>query len=418
MKNPSRIFPIPGGVCAPRGFLASGIAAGIKKSGGKDLAMIVSETPCFSAGTFTTNSVKAAPVLFNLKMIRRHLIRGIVVNSGNANACTGKLGFKNAQIMSEIAGRAVSSQGLPTAKKDFLICSTGRIGCQLPMEKISQGIQKAASHLASQSRNAAEAIMTSDTFLKEMAVEIRMKGCSVRIGGIAKGAGMIQPGMSSSGNHPALHATMLCFLTTDAAIRSPALQACLNQAVAQSFNRITVDGDMSTNDTVLLLANGHAHHRSIHQNRSDLQLFQDALNHLTLSLALMIVKDGEGASKLITVKVTGARSKSDAELAVRAIGNSILIKCSWCGEDPNWGRICCSIGYSRAHFNPSFLSIKYDGIALVENGLQISRNLKKVQQIVKKPSFSIECCLGLGKHEAILYSTDLTEKYVDLNKGE
>ncbi len=417
-QKAARLRAIPNNVCAPRGFLASGIAAGIKKSGGKDVAMIISETPCLSAGTFTTNSAKAAPVLFDLAHVRRQAIRGIIINSGNANACTGKHGLRNAQAMSTLAGQAVTALGFPAGKHGFLVCSTGRIGIQLPMEKISRGIRKAAAHLARKGQIAAEAIMTTDTFPKEVAVEIKIGSATVRVGGIAKGAGMIQPGMSTSGRRPALHATMLSFVTTDAAISPATLQECLNRAVAQSFNRITVDGDMSTNDTVLLLANGKAGNKTLRRASPDLRLFQEALNHVTLTLAQMIVKDGEGTSKVVTVKITGASSANDAELAVRAIGNSTLVKCSWCGEDPNWGRLYDAIGYSGARFNDSVFSIKYDGILLVRNGLQIQKNWKKVCQIVKKPSFLIECGLGLGNYQSILYTTDLTEKYVELNKGE
>ncbi len=400
-----------GGVCVPQGFLAAGVAAGIKKSGAKDLALIVSEAPCHSAGVFTTNRVKAAPVLFCLQKIRRP-VYGIVVNSGNANACTGKEGFRNAQIMAETASRATRANG------NFLVCSTGRIGAQLPMKKMIHGIHQAAAALSVHDRMAAEAMMTTDTFAKQMAVEIRLQGKPVRIGGIAKGAGMIHPGMSSTGKSRALHATMLCFLTTDAVIRPFLLQECLHLAVAKSFNRIDVDGDMSTNDTVLLLANQKAGHKSFQRGSPAHRLFQNALEHLTLSLALMIVKDGEGISKIVTIQVTGAASAKDAERVVQAIGHSTLAKCSWCGEDPNWGRIFCAAGYSGAKLNPACFSIKYNDIFLVKNGLEIKKNLQKVRKIVKKPSFTICCDLQLGKHSSILYTTDLTEKYVELNKGE
>jgi len=409
---------IPDGVCAPQGFLASGVEAGIKKDGGKDLALIVSEELCISAGTFTTNSVKAAPVLFDLQHIRRHPIRGIVVNSGNANACTGQQGFRNAKVMSELAGKAIPVTSCDHGNQSFLVCSTGRIGRQLPMEKITRGIRHAATTLSHNGRNVAEAIMTTDTFDKQVAVEFRIAGCPVRIGAMAKGAGMIQPGMSASGQRPALHATMLCFLTTDVVISAGLLQECLNRAVAQSFNRITVDGDMSTNDTVLLLANGRAGNRLFRAGSAALRHFQVALNEVTRSLALMIVRDGEGTSKVISLEVTGAASAIDAERAVRAIGNSTLVKCSWGGGDPNWGRICDAIGYSGARFNLSRLFVRYNDILLVHKGLQVGRNLKRIHRIVRKPVFSIICGLGLGKHRAILYTTDLTEKYVELNKSE
>jgi glutamate N-acetyltransferase / amino-acid N-acetyltransferase len=416
MRSPSSFDEISGNINAPKGFQSSGVAAHIKKSGNKDLALIFSEKPCHVAGTFTVNLLKAAPVVFDLQRIRKGGILGVVFNSGNANACTGAQGLQNTATMSQWATEATTHGR--SKRKDFLVCSTGRIGIQLPMDKVHHGIKEAARTLSQKGTSAAEAIMTTDTFAKQIAVRIRLGGKEVRIGGIAKGAGMIQPGMSAKGKFPALHATMLCAITTDAVLSQPVLQDCLNRAVAQSFNRITVDGDMSTNDTVLLLANGQAHHRPIKRGSRDLQRFQEALNHVALNLALMIVKDGEGISKVVTLEVKGAATAAEAENAIRAIGNSTLVKCSWCGEDPNWGRIWDAIGYSGTRFNSSTFSIEYNGILLVKNGLQMSTNLKKVHKIIRRPSFSIACDLGLGKHRAILYTTDLTEKYVELNKGE
>lgn len=409
---------LPGGVCAPAGFYAAGVSCGVKSGHRRDLALIVSHTPCHGAGVFTINAVKAAPVLLDLRLVRQTKICGIVANSGNANACTGELGMQNARRMSEAAGKALTLRDLKPGKTSFLVCSTGRIGIQLPMKKINRGILDAASRLSRKADTAAEAIMTTDTFSKQASVQLRLGGRTIRIGGMAKGAGMIQPGMSASGQRPMRHATMLCFLTTDAVISRPILRRCLNQAVARSFNRITVDGDMSTNDTVLLLANGGAGNVPPVRGSSDLRRFQAALDHVALTLARMIVKDGEGISKVVTLEVTGAASASDAERAVRAMGNSILVKCSWCGEDPNWGRLLDATGYSGAKVDVSRFSIHYNGIPLVRNGLEVHGNFQKVRQIVRKPSFSIECCLGLGKHRAVLYTTDLTEKYVELNKGE
>lgn len=413
----SAIRILSGGVCAPAGFLTAGVAAGIKPSGDRDLALIVSEELCHAAGTFTTNSVKAASVLLDLQKIRRP-IRGVVISSGNANACTGHRGFQNAKAMAEMAVRAVDGRGFD--RGNFLVCSTGRIGVQLPMKKIADGIRQAAARLGRNDQPAARAIMTTDTYPKKTAVELRIGGRQVRIGGMAKGAGMIGPGMSSRGNPPALapHATMLCFLTTDAVISRALLQECLNRAVAQSFNRITVDGDMSPNDTVLLLANGCAGNRLLRTRSADLRSFQSALDHATLTLAKMIVHDGEGISKVVTLEVIGAASASDAERAVRAVGNSALVKCSWCGEDANWGRISAAIGYSGARFHFSRFTLKYDRIPLISNGLLRNTSLKRVHRILRQPDFSIQCDLGLGKYSALLYTTDLTEEYVRLNKGE
>ncbi len=406
---------VSGGVCAPQGFAAAGVAAGIKKSGDPDLGMIVSPSPCRAAGTFTTNSAKAAPVLFDSVQVRRP-ISGIVVNSGNANACTGKEGLRNCEAMALLARKAFAASPLANKVGDFLVCSTGRIGIQLPMERIAAGIRTAAAKLSNDDTSIPRSIMTTDTFPKEIAAEFKFGGKMVRIGGIAKGAGMIQPGMSASGKRPALHATMLSFLTTDANLPRVTLQTCLNQAIGQSFNRITVDGDMSTNDTVLLLANGAANHDR--PTKGDMARFQAALNHVTLQLALMIVKDGEGISKVVTLHVTGARTPTEAELAIRAIGNSTLVKCSWCGEDPNWGRLYDAFGYSGARFHETRFSIQYNDIFIVKNGIFCENNMEIVRRIVKSSSFSITCDLGLGKHRAILYTTDLTEKYVELNKGE
>ncbi len=404
---------IPGGICAPQGFAAAGVTAGIKKSMEPDLALIVSRTPCRAAGTFTTNAAKAAPVYFDLKQMHRPLL-GIVANSGNANACTGREGLRNCEAMARLARQAVAGSGRPLG--EFAVCSTGRIGVQLPMDRIESGIHEAAARLSETDTTAARAIMTTDTFSKEIAVEFSFGGKKVRIGGIAKGAGMIQPGMSPTGKRPALHATMLAFITTDADLPRPTLQNLLNRSIAQSFNRISVDGDMSTNDTVLFLANSQAKHKKA--TGKDLATFQAALNHLTLKLALMIVRDGEGISKVVTLKVTRAATQREAEWAVRAIGNSTLVKCSWYGEDPNWGRLYDAFGYSGARFDDAGFSIAYNDIFIVKNGVFCEKSLEIVRDIVKSSSFAITCDLGLGQRDAILYTTDLTEKYVELNKGE
>ena len=406
------------GVCFPQGFLGAGVAAGIKRSGRNDIALVLSEKLCPVAGTFTTNRLKAAPVLFDLRRIRLGLVRGIVVNSGNANACTGATGLRNTVAMSELASRITARLGWSHGKRAFLVCSTGRIGRQLPMEKVTRGIHQAAAALSRDGRSAAEAIMTTDTCVKQVATEIHLDGRPVRIGGMAKGAGMIYPNMNSSGKPPTRHATMLCVLTTDAAMQKNLMQACLDRAVGQSFNRITVDGDTSTNDTVLFLANGLAGNRALRTGSANHRRFQEALNEVTRSLALMIVQDGEGTSRVVTLEVQGARSAADAEQAARAIGNSILVKCSWGGGDPNWGRIWDAIGYSGAHFDPARFSLCYNGIPLVRNGLQLDNQLRVVHRIVLRSSFTITCNLGLGKHQATFYTTDLTEKYVELNKAE
>ena len=322
MKKPS-FHDIGGSVTAPQGFRAAGVFCDIKRLGTgagsnkgrkRDLALIVSDAPAAVAGTFTTNRVCAAPVKLCVERVARGVARAIVVNSGNANACTGRQGLRDAGAMARMVAAACPGCGI--SPRQVLVASTGRIGVPLPMAQVKQGILDAARLLGSgpeQARHAAEAIMTSDTRPKEIAVEFELGGKTARLGGICKGAGMIQPGMSRTGARPALqplHATMLCFLTTDAAVEAEFLQTALNEAVAKSFNRITVDGDMSTNDTVLLLANGRAGNPPLAARARDRRLFQAALEHATLELARQIVLDGEGVSRFVTVRVAGAKSSA------------------------------------------------------------------------------------------------------------
>ena len=331
MKTRSLGFKqIPGSICAPRGFKAAAVFCDIKRLGtGKgsekgqkrDLALIVSDVPAAVAGMFTTNQVCAAPVKVSARNAARKFARAIVVNSGNANACTGARGMADAEKMTEL-----TAQSLGLEAREVLVCSTGRIGVPMPMANVELGIADAAtrsstSHLSA--RKAAEAIMTSDSRRKEIAVEFQLGGVRVRLGGICKGAGMIQPGMSRTGKRPAagLHATMLGFLTTDAAVDPGFLKDALERAVAQSFNRITVDGDMSTNDTVLILANGMA----ANPPGADREMFQRALDFVTLELAKMIVRDGEGVTHFVTLHVRGARTAADAEAVARAVANSALV---------------------------------------------------------------------------------------------
>ncbi|MFN7139244.1 MAG: bifunctional glutamate N-acetyltransferase/amino-acid acetyltransferase ArgJ, partial [Limisphaerales bacterium] len=347
MKVPFKV--VSGSITAPKGFVASAVFCDIKKLGtgkgsqkGKkrDLALIVSEVPATVAGMFTTNQVCAAPVKVCVERVKEGIAQAIVVNSGNANACTGKQGMRDALEMTNVVAKEFR---MP--KEHVLVGSTGRIGVTMPMENVKRGIADAAWRVNSTSENAghvAEAIMTSDTKPKQIAVEVKLGGKTVTIGGICKGAGMIQPGMSATGARPAavpqgLHATMLGFVTTDAAIDAKTLQVALNEAVAQSFNRITVDGDMSTNDTVLVLANALAENPAITSTKSkDFAVFQAALNHVCLELAKMIVRDGEGVSRFVTIRVNGAKNYADADAAARAVANSALVKTSWHGGDPNW----------------------------------------------------------------------------------
>jgi len=388
---------IKGSVTAPHGFRAAGFAAGIKASGKKDMALIVSNEPATVAATFTTNQVKAAPVKLSMRHVKNGKACAIIANSGNANACTGRAGMFHARAMAVAVARR-----LGCAENRVLVCSTGRIGVNLPIVKVESGIKRLLGILSPRGGAvAAEAIMTTDTFAKEIAVQFKAGGKTIRVGGIAKGAGMIQPNM----------ATMLCFLTTDAAIPRAPLQKALTHAVKHSFNRVTVDGDTSTNDTVILLANGEA-------GEPPLAKFQEALDFVCLELAKMIVQDGEGVTKFVTINVHGAASDQHAEVAARAVANSVLVKTSWCGGDPNWGRILDAVGYSRARVVEERVDIAYNGVPAVRRGMATRTPLAKLKKIVAQPTFTIDIHLHLGHGHCTMHTCDLTEKYVELNKGE
>ncbi|MEI8291781.1 MAG: bifunctional glutamate N-acetyltransferase/amino-acid acetyltransferase ArgJ [Verrucomicrobiota bacterium] len=430
---------ISGSIVAPTGFLASGVFCDIKKLGtGKgsnkgrkrDLALIVSETPATVAGMFTTNQVCAAPVKVCAERVKQGTAQVIVVNSGNANACTGRQGMSDAREMVSFTERAL---GFSPGRA--LVGSTGRIGVTMPMDNVRAGIIEAVLELGyshAHADQAVEAIMTSDTKPKQIAVEFKLGGKKVRIGGICKGAGMIQPGMSATGARPAalphggLHATMLGFITTDVAIGQKALQAALQEAVAHSFNRITVDGDMSTNDTVLVLANGLAGNKPVGRasSRADLQLFQAALNHVCLELAKKIVRDGEGVHRVVTVRVNGAKTLQDADAAARAVANSALVKTSWHGGDPNWGRIIDAIGYSPATVVEEKIDIGYSApgakriLWSLKRGQPTQATFKRLCAAVAPKEFELHINLNLGQANAVMYAADLTEEYVDFNKGD
>jgi glutamate N-acetyltransferase / amino-acid N-acetyltransferase len=433
MKN--QFKEIPGAIVAPTGFMASGVFCDIKKLGtGKgsnkglkrDLALIVSETPATVAGMFTTNQVCAAPVKVCVERIKNRA-QVVVVNSGNANACTGKQGLADAR---EMVAFTEKSLGLSAGRA--LVGSTGRIGVTMPMDNVRAGIIEAALELGytpTHADRATEAIMTSDSRPKQIAIEFLLGGKRVRIGGICKGAGMIQPGMSATGARPAalphggLHATMLGFITTDAAVEKKALQAALNEAVAHSFNRITVDGDMSTNDTVLVLANGLAGNREFRIQNSEFRIFCAALNYVCLELAKKIVRDGEGVHRVVTVRVAGAKTIQDADAAARAVANSALVKTSWHGGDPNWGRIIDAIGYSAAKVVEEKIDIGYSATGgkkvlwSLKRGQPTRATFKELCAAVAPQEFELHIHLNLGKANAVMYAADLTEAYVDYNKG-
>jgi len=437
IKMKVKLTEVAGSIVAPLGFKVSGVFCDIKRLGtGKgsnkgqkrDLALIVSEVPATVAGTFTTNQVCAAPVKVCVRRVKQGRAQAVVVNSGNANACTGKQGLADAQTMVKFTEQALKLKaGLA------LVGSTGRIGVTLPMDEVRAGILEAAVELGSSAAHAAraaEAIMTSDTRAKTVAVEFKLGSQKVRIGGICKGAGMIQPGMSATGARPAvtpLHATMLCFITTDAAIEARILQTALNEAVASSFNRITVDGDMSTNDTVLVLANGLAMdaRSTIRSSKSvHFSVFQAALSHVCLELARMIVRDGEGISRFVTVRVEGAKSFADADAAARAVANSALVETSWHGGDPNWGRIMDALGYSPATVVENKVDIGYSRpgskkvLLSLRRGQPTPATFKDLCAAVAPKEFDLHIRLNLGRGAALMYAADLTEEYVDFNKGD
>ncbi len=403
---PNSFVEISGGVTAPKSFIAGSVYAGVKAKNlsRPDIAVVCSTAPAVAAGTFTTNKVKAAPVKVSQAYLRSAETRAIIANSGNANACTGVLGLEDAKRMIR-----ATAQAFGLKERQVLVCSTGRIGVPLPVEKMASAIAQLPELANTEgSRAAAEAIMTSDSYLKETAVELKIGGKAVRIGGIAKGAGMIDPNM----------ATMLAFVTTDAAIDKKLLQSALSDGVNHSFNRITVDGDMSTNDTVLMLANGASGAPAIKDGTPEFEKFQTALHHVLKTLAILIVEDGEGVSRYVTIQVRGAKSAQDARKAAEAVANSTLAKCSWYGGDPNWGRIMDAIGYSNARVREEMVDIYYDGLIAVKNGMPAPTPAAKLKEVVAEKRFTITIDLHLGEADYTVYTTDLTTSYVELNMSE
>ncbi len=387
-----------GGVTAPQGFLAAGVHCGIKQRK-PDLALVVSECDAAVAGLFTTNRVKAAPVLWCKEVVRRGVARAVVVNSGNANACTGERGLRDAREMAERTGQAL---GIPPER--VLVASTGVIGVPLPMDAVRRGIPLAVRALSRLGEQAAEAILTTDAFPKTSAVTTTVGGVPVTVGGMAKGAGMI---------HPKL-ATTLCFLTTDAAVPAPVLQRALERAVRASFNRITVDGDTSTNDTVLVLANGRAGGPPV-EGGEDLERFTEALTAVAQDLARMVVRDGEGAQRLVEVVVEGAADDRDAERAAFAIANSLLVKTMLHGGEPNWGRVVAAVGYSGAEVDEGRLSVWFGDVQVVRDGVGVEGVFDRAAQALRRPEVLVRVDLGLGQGRAQVWTCDLGEEYVRIN---
>jgi len=374
-----------------------------------DLTLVVADRPCAAAGVFTTNDVKAAPVRYCQRVlaVSADRVRGIVGNSGNANACTAAQGDADAAAMAKLSATAV---GAPDDA--FLVCSTGRIGELLPMAKVAVGIAGSAARLsrdAAEGVRSANAILTSDTRPKSCTARFSWEGKVVTVAGIAKGAGMIEPNM----------ATMLAFVCTDAAAAPAELRAALKAAADQSFNCVSVDGDMSTNDTVLLLASGVSGVSVGASAPAALRaLFQEALDKVCFALAEKIVGDGEKITKVVAVEIAGARTRADAEKIARAIGNSLLVKSSWFGEDPNWGRLADAAGYARTGLDEAKLDIFYDDVPAVLAGRPLPENKPRWKQVVKAARFAVRLDLHLGDAKFRLLAADLTDGYVNYNKSE
>ncbi|WP_269537231.1 bifunctional glutamate N-acetyltransferase/amino-acid acetyltransferase ArgJ [Cerasicoccus fimbriatus] len=400
--------PSPGLGDTP-GFSTAGIACDVRNNGKErlDLALVYSKTPCTAAGVFTTNDVKAAPVVLDMEILKSGApIHGFVANSGNANACTGAQGMADAKEMVTLAEQA---SGAPAGS--FFVCSTGRIGRQMPMTNLRKGIAEAGSALedsAAQSEKAAYAILTSDTKPKTVTTRFDWQGQTITVSGMGKGAGMIEPNM----------ATMLAFVTTDAAVAKPLLQQVLSTANKTSFNQITVDGDMSTNDTVLLFANGVSGIEVTEDQPELLELFQEAVSIVCRKLAEKIVGDGERVTKFVRLYIKGAPSDQAAEKVARAIGNSLLVKTSWFGSDPNWGRLMDAAGYARVGLVEAKVDLFYNDVPALLQGTPQDDNLATWKDIVAKKEFSITLNLNVGEGAYELLSTDLSTGYVDFNKSE
>ena len=392
-----------GCIVAPKGFQAGTTYCGIKTiKDSLDLGIILSEFPATGAALFTTNQIYAAPVKLSRKVAQKGRIRAFVINSGNANACTGEQGYKDAEEMVRIAGKC-----LKISEDEILVASTGIIGRPLPMDKITAGIKAAASSLGNtpaHGNNMARAIMTTDTKQKDIAVRLKINNKDVIVGGITKGAGMIAPNL----------ATMLCFLTTDVSMPAPLLNECLRNAVESSFNRITIDGHMSTNDTIAIIANG-ASGVNITSNTPELQVFKQGLNYVTGYLAKAIVKDGEGATKFIQIDVVGARSRNDATKIARSIADSPLVKTALNGEDPNWGRIVSAAGYAGVELNESKTNLYINEILIFAKGMPTQCDLSKLSTSMKNTDINIRLELGLGACADTIWTCDLSHEYVTIN---
>lgn len=402
------ITKINGGVTAPKGFLASGLNAGIKNQTKKDMAMVFSSTPCAAAGVFTTNLVKAAPVKWDKEIVTTSpYVQAVVVNSGIANACTGAEGLG---YCADTAAEAAAALNIP--KTAVLVASTGVIGKQLPIDKIKYGVTALSKVLGSSREDAklaAEAIMTTDTKSKEVACTLELDGKQVTVAGMCKGSGMIHPNMC----------TMLCFVTTDAAISHELLQKALSEDVVDTFNMISVDGDTSTNDTVLVMANGQAENTPITKEGEDYKTFCEALHFIMLELSKKIAGDGEGCTCLFEATVIGAKDKNQARIIAKSVVCSSLTKAAVFGHDANWGRILCAMGYSGAQFDPEVVDIwlesKAGTIKIVENGIATDYSEETATKILSEEEVIAKMDIKEGNETATAFGCDLTYEYVKIN---
>ena len=398
---------VEGGVTAAKGYQAAGIFAGIKKDK-KDMAMIYSKTPCHAAGTFTTNLVKAAPVKWDQRLVREYeTARAIVINSGIANACTGREGERYCEETAAAVSRIFGIQ-----KEEVFVASTGVIGAQLPIEKLKKGVATMASLLSdtpAAASQAAEAIMTTDTVKKEVAVCVELGGKAVTVGGMCKGSGMIHPNMC----------TMLSFITTDVDIDKELLAQALRESVEDSYNMISVDGDTSTNDTVLVMANKMAGNSAITEKNQDYQAFKEALHYVNTSLAKQIAGDGEGATALFEVTVTGAASKKEAAILAKSVITSNLTKAAIFGHDANWGRILCAMGYSGVSFDPEKVDLVFESAAgsiqIIKNGIAVDYSEEEATRILSEKKVTVLADIKVGEESATAWGCDLTYDYVKIN---
>lgn len=399
---------VEGGVTAARGFSSASAPAGIKYKDRQDMALIYSEVPCKTAGTFTTNLVKAAPVKWDQDIVyNKPFAQAVVINSGIANACTGAKGYGYCKDTADAAAQVL---GIPA--ESVLVASTGVIGMQLPMDRITAGIRMMAPKLQGDMESgsaAARAIMTTDTVKKETAVRLELGGKTVTIGGMCKGSGMIHPNMC----------TMLGFITTDAAISKEMLQEALSEDVKDTYNMVSVDGDTSTNDTVLLLANGMAGNPEITEKNQDYEAFKEALHQVNETLAKKIAGDGEGCTALFEVKVTGAKTKEQAVTLSKAVITSNLTKAAIFGHDANWGRILCAMGYSGAQFDPDkvdlFFESKAGKLKIIENGVAVDYSEEEATEILSQPEVTAIADMKMGDASATAWGCDLTLDYVKIN---